>query len=100
MKKMLTIFIICSLCLLLCIIIVTRHKVVEENCACSVMVECYYPGYKPGVDLPFASKIVYSGAEANEYMEYMSSQEIKYPDDWIEVPKYSSPVFFYLYPAS
>lgn len=70
----------------------------KKDCVCSMVIECYYPGYKSGIDLPFASKIVYSCAEAKEYMEYMS-EIVEYPDDWMEVPEYSAPVFFFMYPA-
>ena len=98
MKKLLIVLIICSFCFLLQDNTIFGDKIVED-CVCAIMVECYYPGYKSGIDPPFASKIVYSCDEANKYMKYMSSQEIKYPDNWIEIPKYCPPVFFYLHPA-
>ena len=80
---------------------IDNKEVVARDCKCCIMVECYYPGYQPGVDLPFASKIVYSCEEAEEYMQRISQkiQKIGYPDGWMEVPEYCEPVFFFLYPA-
>lgn len=98
MKRLLLIvLIICGLCLLLQGTVATGNKVVAENCICHIVVECYYPGYVPG-DLPFASQTVNSCTKAEEYMRYMS-ETVKYPNDWIEIPSYSPPVFFFLYPA-
>jgi len=77
---------------------ISNKEIVAMDCKCYIMIECYYPGYQSGVDLPFASKIVYSCAEAKEFMNYMS-ETVEYPDDWMEVPKYSAPVFFFVYPA-
>ena len=89
--------------LIICVIFVMTDTIAKKeldakDCKCCIMVECYYPGYQSGVDLPFASKIVYSCAEAKEFMNYMS-ETVEYPDDWMEVPKYSAPVFFFVYPA-
>jgi hypothetical protein len=104
MKRFLIVLIICSLFFVIawCGIpsVATEGK---EDCVCRIMVECYYPGYQPGVDLAFASKIVNSCEEAEKYMQRISQkiQKIGYPDDW-EVPTYSGEVFevfFFLYPA-
>jgi len=100
MKRLLLIvLIICmSFVILSSTDIIDNKEVVARDCKCRIMVECYYPGYQLGVDLPFVSKIVYSCAEAKEFMNYMS-ETVEYPDDWMEVPKYSVPVFFFIYPT-
>jgi hypothetical protein len=100
MRRLLIVLIICSLFF---VIAWCGVQNIPEDCVCRIMVECYYPGYKPGIDLPFASKIVHSCEEAEEYMQRISKkiQKIGYPDDW-EVPTYSGEVFevfFFLYPA-
>jgi len=93
MKKLLLIvLIICSLFFVIAgcgvqniaTVAADDEKIVD--CVCHIVVECYYPGYQPGVDSPFASKIVYSCAEAEVYMEYIAT-------------KTSTPVFFFMYPA-
>ena len=95
MKKLLIVLIICSLCLLLQDNVVSGDKVVEENCVCSIIVECHFPGYRPGTDLPFASQTVSSCAEAEEYMQYIS-ETVEYSDG-VDIPKSSTKVFFYIY---
>ena len=87
MKKLLMLVLIVLIVSILCLLqdtIVTGNKV-EENCACSIIIECYYPGYVPG-DLRFASQTVNSCAKAQEYMEYISQT--------------SGEVFFYLHSES
>jgi len=99
-KLLLTFLVICiSLVILSSTDTIDNKEVVARGCKCRIMVECYYPGYRPGIDLPFASKIVYSCAEADEYMQYILSQTIEYPDGWMEVPEYCERAFFFLYPA-
>ena len=73
--------------LIICVIFVMTDTIAKKeldakDCKCCIMVECYYPGYKPGIDVPFARKIVYSCEEAEEYMQHISQ-----------------PAFFFLYPA-
>jgi len=87
MKRLLLIvLIICAFCLLLQGTVATGNKVFAKNCICCTRVECYYPGYKPGIDLPFASKVVYSCAEAKEYRRYVTEKEDRL-------------IFFSMYPA-
>ena len=88
MKRLLLIvLIICmSFVILSSTDIIDNKEVVARDCKCRIMVECYYPGYKPGIDLPFASKIVYSCAEAKGYRQYISIVEDQL-------------VFFFMYPA-
>lgn len=102
MKRLLIVLIICmSFVILSSIDIINNKEVIAKDCKCRIMVECYYPGYESGIDLPFASKIVYSCEEAEEYMQRISQkiQKIGYPDDWMKAPAYSREVFFFLYPA-
>ena len=83
MKRFLIVLIICmSFVILSSIDTIDNMEVVARDCKCRIMVECYYPGYQPGIDLPFASKIIYSCAEAEEYMQHISQ-----------------PAFFFIYPA-
>ncbi len=102
MKKLVLIVLICISFVVLSstdfINNINNKEVTAKDCVCAMVVECYYPGYKPGIDLPFASRIVYSCTEAKEYMNYMS-ETVEYPDNWMEVPEYSAPVFFFIYPA-
>jgi len=99
MKKLVLIVIICmSFVILSSTDTIDNKEVTTKDCVCAMVVECYYPGYQSGVDLPFASKIVYSCDEAEKYMQHIS-QTVEYPDG-IDIPnKYSAPVFFFLYPA-
>ena len=79
--------------------VIDEKKAVAKNCECNIMVECYYPGYKPGIDTPFASRIVYSCAEVKEYTRYIS-ETTEYLDEVnIHKSSVSPPVFFYIYSA-
>lgn len=76
-----------------------EKKVVAKNFECNIVVECYHPGYRPGVDAPFASRIIYSCAEVKEYIQYIF--ETFESSDGVDIHKssVSSLVFFYIYSA-